>query len=62
MSSWARPSSQHGGGVNVAFAGGSATFLREDIDYQVYIALMTIHETSSDSPIPEFILNEKYYQ
>ena len=37
----ARPSSNHPGGVVVAFCGGSTRFLREDIDYKVYWQLMT---------------------
>jgi prepilin-type N-terminal cleavage/methylation domain-containing protein/prepilin-type processing-associated H-X9-DG protein len=62
MASWARPSSHHGGGVNVAFAGGRATFLREDIDHQIYIALMTLFESASDSPNPAFILEDTHLQ
>ncbi len=37
----ARPSSNHPGGVIVAFVGGNTRFLREDIDYPVYCLLMT---------------------
>lgn len=55
---WARPSSNHGGGVNVAFAGGRLLFLRESIDYQVYIALMTTFEKQSDSPNRNFQLED----
>ena len=58
----ARPSSYHSGGVNVAFGGGRALFLRETIDYQVYIAMMTMNERESDSPNPLFILEDKHYQ
>ena len=60
--SWARPSSYHSGGVNVAFGGGRVVFLRENIDYQVYIALMTMNERQSDSPNPTFLLEDKHYQ
>ena len=60
--SWARPSSYHSGGVNVAFGGGRIIFLRETIDYQVYIALMTLNERQSDSPNPLFILEDKHFQ
>ena len=47
---WARPSSEHTGGVNVAFADRHTQFLREDIDYHVYIQLMTPDSDRSDSP------------
>jgi prepilin-type N-terminal cleavage/methylation domain-containing protein len=60
--SWARPSSFHSNGVNVAFSGGRVIFLRENIDYQVYIALMTPNEKRSDSPNPKFILQDAQYQ
>ncbi len=33
---YARPSSAHSGGVNVAMCGGELFFLRDDIDYKVY--------------------------
>jgi prepilin-type N-terminal cleavage/methylation domain-containing protein len=45
-----KPSSEHGGGVNVAFSSGRAMFLRENIDYDIYRALMTLNEKQSDSP------------
>lgn len=38
---FARPSSQHPGGVNVVFADKHARFLRESIDWTVYKHLMT---------------------
>jgi prepilin-type N-terminal cleavage/methylation domain-containing protein len=38
---FARPSSYHSGGVNVVFCGNNASFLRDDIDYRVYVQLMT---------------------
>jgi prepilin-type N-terminal cleavage/methylation domain-containing protein len=62
MASWARPSSQHGGGVNVAFSSGRGLFLRENISTQVYIALMTPNEEASDAPDPNFILEDKHFQ
>jgi len=62
LATWARPSSYHDGGVNVAFVGGRVTFLREDIDYIVYIALMTLNEKMSDSPNPNFQLEDKHYR
>jgi hypothetical protein len=55
---WARPSSNHGGGVNVAFSSARMMFLRENIDYQVYIALMTPFEKQSDSPNRNFQLED----
>jgi prepilin-type N-terminal cleavage/methylation domain-containing protein/prepilin-type processing-associated H-X9-DG protein len=58
----ARPSSYHSGGVNVAFGGGRVMFIRESIDYQVYIALMTLDERHSDSPEPDFTLEDKHLQ
>jgi prepilin-type N-terminal cleavage/methylation domain-containing protein len=62
LATWARPSSNHGGGVNIAFISGRVTFLREDIDYNVYIALMTLNEKKSDSPNPNFQLEDKHYR
>jgi len=55
---WARLSSTHGGGVNVAFASGRTLFLRETIDYGVYIALMTPFDKKSDSPDQNFQLGD----
>jgi prepilin-type processing-associated H-X9-DG protein len=37
----ARPSSNHSGGVNVAYCGGNCGYLSEEIDYRVYTQLMT---------------------
>ena len=37
----ARPSSNHLRGVNAVFCDGHARFLRQEIDYRVYCALMT---------------------
>jgi hypothetical protein len=58
--SWARPASYHGAGVNVAFGSGRVLFLRENIDYKVYIALMTPNEELSASPNREFMLEDKH--
>jgi prepilin-type N-terminal cleavage/methylation domain-containing protein len=38
---FARPSSHHTSGVNVMFCGANGRFLRDDIDYWVYVQLMT---------------------
>jgi prepilin-type N-terminal cleavage/methylation domain-containing protein len=46
----ARPSSHHHGGVNAVFASGAARFLNEDIDYLVYIALMTPKSAEAREP------------
>lgn len=54
----ARPSSEHSGGVNVAFGSGRAIFLRESIDYRVFRALMTLYEKKSDSPDPDYVLSD----
>ena len=56
-----RPSSSHGGGINVVFASGRAMFLRQDISYQVYIALMTPYDKKSESPDPKYLLEDKDY-
>ena len=58
---WARPSSHHSGGINVAFGGGRAMFLRETIDYQVYIALMTMAQKQSNAPNTNFLLEDKHF-
>jgi prepilin-type N-terminal cleavage/methylation domain-containing protein len=58
----ARPSSDHSGGVNVAFGSGRVLFLRETIDYQVYIALMTSNDKKSASPAPDFVLDDTALQ
>jgi len=38
---FARPASSHGSGANVAYCDGHSTYLRDDIDYVVYVQLMT---------------------
>ncbi len=58
MARWARLASNHGGGVNVAFASGRVLFLRETTDYGVYIAMMTPFEKKSDSPNPNYVLGD----
>jgi hypothetical protein len=58
----AKPSSDHGGGVNVAFGSGRALFLRENIDYNVYRALMTLFDKESNSPLPNLILDDTALQ
>ncbi len=58
----AKPSSEHSNGVNVAFGSGRALFLRETIDYNVYRALLTLNDKVSDSPMPDFILDDTALQ
>jgi hypothetical protein len=58
----AKPSSEHNGGVNVAFGSGRALFLRETIDYSVYRALMTLNDKMSDSPNKDFIVDDTVFQ
>lgn len=47
---YARPSSNHGGGVVVSFCDGHVEFLREDIDYRVYQHLMTPDSVGAGVP------------
>jgi prepilin-type N-terminal cleavage/methylation domain-containing protein len=58
LARWARLSSSHGGGVNVAFASGRVLFLRETVDYAIYIAMMTPFDKKSDSPDPNYQLGD----
>ena len=46
---YARPSSNHPGGVNMAFCETRIKFIQESIDYRVYRQLMTSNSTSSGS-------------
>jgi prepilin-type N-terminal cleavage/methylation domain-containing protein/prepilin-type processing-associated H-X9-DG protein len=46
----ARPSSHHVGGVNVSFCDTHTRYLRETIDYKVYMQLMTTDGKNSDMP------------
>lgn len=58
----ARPTSNHPDGVNVAYAGGRATFLAESIDYTVFRAKMTPNDLQSNSPTPNVILDDEAIQ
>jgi hypothetical protein len=58
----AKPSSDHSGGVNVAFGSGRALFVRENIDYDVWRALMTLNEKHSNSPKRDFIVDDAALQ
>lgn len=57
-----RPSAEHPGGVNVAFADGHMIFLRETIDYHVQQQLMTPFHRASNAPFPAFPLSDRDYQ
>jgi prepilin-type N-terminal cleavage/methylation domain-containing protein len=57
-----KPSSEHSGGVNVAFGSGRAMFLRETIDYDVFRAMMTLADAHSDSPRRDIIVDDTVYQ
>jgi prepilin-type N-terminal cleavage/methylation domain-containing protein len=70
---YARPSSNHPGGVNVGMCGGELIFMREDIDPWVYHQLMTSDgrhsdmlnstlKTSDNTPYVDYILNDTDYK
>ncbi len=44
--SYARPSSNHPGGVNAMFVGGNVRFIAEDIPYHTYTQLMTSNQNA----------------
>jgi prepilin-type N-terminal cleavage/methylation domain-containing protein/prepilin-type processing-associated H-X9-DG protein len=44
---FARPSSNHRGGVNVAFCDGNVRFLNDSIHYSIYVQLMTSNSASA---------------
>ncbi len=47
---WARPSSNHWGGAMASMADSRVQFLSEEIDYGVYVALMTPDGANSAAP------------
>ncbi len=47
---FSRPSSPHTSGANVAFCDGHASFMRDDMDYKVYQALMTPRGSRCEDP------------
>ena len=64
---FARPSSYHPGGVNAAFADGHTAWLRQDIDYKVYVQLMTprhdeVKVQFSDATWAGYILSDADYK
>jgi len=59
---FARPSSYHPGGVNVAYCDGHVEFLHEQIDYYVYCLLMStngqrVRTPGSNKLLPNFNVN-----
>ena len=51
MPAFARPASNHGGGVNVIFCDGRGQFLRDSIDYIVYQQLITTNGKKCVDPM-----------
>jgi len=47
---YARPSSDHSGGFNVAMCDGSVQFMADETDYRVYAVLMTSNGAKADHP------------
>jgi len=56
---WARPSSHHGQGANVAFCDTRVIFLSERIEYDVYTQLMTSDHKFSDALNKTSILDDR---
>jgi len=54
----ARPSCEHIGGVNVAFADRHTVFLSDSIAYHVYQQLMTPNGAKSNMPCPGYLLTD----
>lgn len=53
-----RPKSYHPDGVNAVYASARAVFIAENIDRDVFRALMTPHDEGSDSPLPNILLDD----
>jgi prepilin-type N-terminal cleavage/methylation domain-containing protein len=53
-----KPSSEHGGGVNIAYSSGRALFLNSNVDYKVYRAMMTLNDKKSDSPDRDELIDD----
>jgi prepilin-type N-terminal cleavage/methylation domain-containing protein/prepilin-type processing-associated H-X9-DG protein len=51
LPNFARPASNHSGGVNVVYADGHTGFVREDIDYTVYQRLLTTNSKKCVDPV-----------
>ena len=50
LTDYARPSSNHPGGMNVVFCDGHIQFLRQDVQYYVYQVLMAANPARADFP------------
>ncbi len=50
LTDYARPASNHPGGVNVVFCDGHVQFLRDDVKYSVYQLLMATDPKKADFP------------
>ena len=57
-----RPSSAHPGGALVAFADGHTAFLRDTLNYDVYVQLMTPFHAKSTHPYKLYTLGDKDYE
>lgn len=57
---FARPSSHHPAGVNVVFANGRTEFLQSNIDYQVFVRLMTPNDAQLTTPGSNQLLKPPY--
>jgi prepilin-type N-terminal cleavage/methylation domain-containing protein/prepilin-type processing-associated H-X9-DG protein len=53
LNRYARPSSWHPGGFNVAFCDGSVRFLSEEIPYELYARLMSSNGKRAQDPDPD---------
>lgn len=57
-----RPSSQHPGGVIMAFADKHATFIRDNVDYKVYQALLTTNNPKARVPYRNYFLKNADFE
>ncbi len=57
-----RPSSSHPGGVIVAFADGHTAFLRDNLNYDVYVQLMTPFHAKSTAIYKGYTLADRDYE
>ena len=47
---FSRPSSNHPGGVNIAFVGQNVQFMKDKLSYFVYAKLMTADDSQAGTP------------
>lgn len=61
---YSRPSANHSGGVNVAYCGGNAGYLNDEIDYRVFTQLMTPNQkqVNISAPASNPVLAGQSYQ